>query len=242
MCRISPSQASAVIVSVFSLFACAGPAAAANLLADGALEAPATPPGGFTVFNGGDSIGGWTVVGPQRGGSVQLLSNTYVEPHIAFEAQSGDASMDLSGPGNTGPDAGIFQTVDTVKGQVYDLSFWVGNADGSQNGNYTLPSTVMLQIGDDPAQAFTNSDTTPLATNWRRFETTFVGIGIPTEIVFRNGTPLGDAEAGLDNVSLTAGVPEPAAWAMMILGFGLAGASLRRRRPDAAQARSIRAA
>jgi hypothetical protein len=29
---------------------------------------------------------------------------------------------------------------------------------------------------------------------------------------------------------VTAGVPEPASWAMMILGFGAAGALLRRRR------------
>jgi hypothetical protein len=36
---------------------------------------------------------------------------------------------------------------------------------------------------------------------------------------------------GVDNVSVTAGgVPEPASWALMIGGFGLAGAALRRRR------------
>ena len=39
----------------------------------------------------------------------------------------------------------------------------------------------------------------------------------------------------LDNVVLTAGsVPEPGAWALMIGGFGLAGATLRRRRSAAA--------
>jgi hypothetical protein len=43
----------------------------------------------------------------------------------------------------------------------------------------------------------------------------------------------GDESWGLDNFSVTAsgtpGVPEPAAWGMMIGGFGLAGAALRRR-------------
>jgi len=46
-----------------------------------------------------------------------------------------------------------------------------------------------------------------------------------------------DESWGLDNFSLAAvpavgpgGIPEPATWAMMILGFGLSGATLRRRR------------
>lgn len=38
--------------------------------------------------------------------------------------------------------------------------------------------------------------------------------------------------ARLDNVAMAAnaGVPEPATWALMIMGFGGAGAALRRRR------------
>ena len=41
-----------------------------------------------------------------------------------------------------------------------------------------------------------------------------------------------DEEWGLDSLSinLTTGVPEPGAWALMIMGFGAAGARLRRRR------------
>jgi choice-of-anchor C domain-containing protein len=40
-------------------------------------------------------------------------------------------------------------------------------------------------------------------------------------------SPYGPA---LDNVSISGAVPEPATWAMMILGFGVVGASLRTRR------------
>ena len=36
--------------------------------------------------------------------------------------------------------------------------------------------------------------------------------------------------------TLGGGAPEPAAWALMIAGFGLCGAALRRRRPDIAEA------
>lgn len=41
-----------------------------------------------------------------------------------------------------------------------------------------------------------------------------------------DGVPLPDP---LTQISIRAAVPEPAAWAMMICGFGLVGASLRRR-------------
>ncbi len=44
---------------------------------------------------------------------------------------------------------------------------------------------------------------------------------------------------GIDNVDFTlsgVGVPEPATWAMTILGFGLLGAAVRRRRPQGAVA------
>ena len=36
--------------------------------------------------------------------------------------------------------------------------------------------------------------------------------------------------AAIDNVAVTAGVPEPATWALMLVGFGGLGAALRSRR------------
>ena len=46
-----------------------------------------------------------------------------------------------------------------------------------------------------------------------------------------NGTPSGQPPVALlDGVNLTAAVPEPASWAMMIGGFGMIGAALRRSR------------
>ncbi|HEX3366887.1 PEPxxWA-CTERM sorting domain-containing protein [Phenylobacterium sp.] len=61
--------------------------------------------------------------------------------------------------------------------------------------------------------SFTATDAGTIKAHFRSFSTDGVG-------------PL------LDNVSVdvTGGVPEPASWALMIAGFGLAGAALRRRR------------
>ncbi|MBN8808643.1 MAG: PEPxxWA-CTERM sorting domain-containing protein [Sphingomonas sp.] len=65
----------------------------------------------------------------------------------------------------------------------------------------------------------------------------FVAGGTSQTLSFlSNGTPNGlPPVALLDNVSLTAAVPEPASWALMIVGFGAMGYSLRRRRETALQ-------
>ena len=54
-------------------------------------------------------------------------------------------------------------------------------------------------------------------------------------MVYADWTPNVETDR-LDNVSMAAntGVPEPTTWALMILGFGSAGAALRRRRVGAA--------
>lgn len=59
-------------------------------------------------------------------------------------------------------------------------------------------------------------------------------IGYATSIVDRGYI----ADTAIDNVRIgpvrgPSGVPEPATWALMLSGFGLAGAALRRRRPAA---------
>jgi hypothetical protein len=43
----------------------------------------------------------------------------------------------------------------------------------------------------------------------------------------------GAGQGDFADVSLTSSVPEPASWAMMLLGLGVAGASLRSRRKPA---------
>jgi hypothetical protein len=73
---------------------------------------------------------------------------------------------------------------------------------------------------------------------------TFAHTGSTLDFEFRatgSGWQGGDDEGyGVDNVLFTydgvhtGGIPEPATWATMIAGFGLAGASLRRRRTRAA--------
>jgi hypothetical protein len=180
-------------------------------------------------------IGGWTVTGDPTN-AVLLLSNTYAESGITFNPHSGNYAVDLTGAGNTGPTDGVFQNVATVAGQLYKLSFWVGNAAGSPGGGntpfYTLPSSTNLVIGLSGAGSFTNPNQSPGGINWQEFSHTFTASGPSTKIWFLNNTPLLDNYLGLDDVSIAA-VPEPSTWAMIILGFGGVGfMAYRRSRKD----------
>lgn len=60
------------------------------------------------------------------------------------------------------------------------------------------------------------------------FNTFTVNFDLDRTVLADGGTPVG---ADFLAQNITSAVPEPATWAMMITGFGLAGAVLRRRRP-----------
>ena len=202
----------------------AGPAAAVEFVVNGGFEAPPTTVGGYVQVLGGNSFPGWSALGAD----VLILDTNYSESGLVFNAQSGQASIDLTGAGNTSPADGITQTLVNGAGN-YRISFFVGNAapDGGNGSNYTLPSTVRLSIDGGPTQSFTNGVNTPFGINWQKFSFAFSTPGATT-ITFTNGTG-NDNFLGLDNVSVTP-VPEASTWAMLVLGFGLIGVASRRRK------------
>ena len=231
------SRLLATAAAVTCALALAAPASAAgNLIINGDFEAAPAPANGTfnQLFGGSTALPGWTVTGAD----VLVIDKNYVEGGtLVFNANSPNVAVDLTGAGNTSPLDGIFQNVTTtLAGQLYSLSFYVGNAApiGGNGGVYVLPSTVNLSINGGAAQSFTNSSTVGTSPggngiNFKLFTTSFTATGASTLIAFSNGTPVGDNYAGLDDVSLTA-IPEPATWAMMILGFFGLGATLRHRR------------
>jgi hypothetical protein len=206
--------------------AIAAPASAANLLANGSFEdvgAGATPEGwgGLTYYVDGTHPGtvqlpGWTVVR----GSVDLTgTNTTWGP-----AASGQYSLDINGW-----DAGtIFQSFDTIVGQVYNAAFaYSRNAAGAPN-----PATADVSVGGEVFHVIAANDPSLYGTAnhmlWQTGAFSFVGTGHDT--IQLAATIGGNGGVFFDDISITAGVPEPATWALMIGGFGLVGASLRRRR------------
>nr|WP_186728946.1 choice-of-anchor C family protein [Sphingomonas panacisoli] len=170
-----------------------------------------TNPGVFTPLAAGSTaITGWTV----GGDSVDYIG-TY------WNAQNGSRSVDLSGnaPGS------IFQTFDTMLGQVYNVTFFLG-----ANGDGPPPTKTVSVTATGNAAGNYSVGTTPFPPNvvtWSPFNYVFTATGTSTTLTF---TSTGQTAYGaaLDNVNVTA-VPEPATWALMVFGFGAIGGVLRRR-------------
>lgn len=191
------SKARIAALAVIVLIVATAGAQAASLIKDGGFEAPTVPVGGFTSFAKGATIARWTVVG--SGGGVAIVSGTYTQGSYSFPAAAGKQWLDLTGYNSNGAE-GVEQTVKTVAGTNYKLSFKVGNLSG---GIWGTQSTVNVFVNG--IQVFTATNATPGTTqNWRKFTYTFQATGATTTIDFINGDPSNDNSNGLDAVTLVA--------------------------------------
>jgi hypothetical protein len=195
------------------------PTVASAQVTNGGFEQPVLPPGTtccITVAAPG-SIPGWDVTS----GDINIVVGTYSSsPPGTNLAYEGDQYLDLVGESGAGS---IEQTIATVAGQTYMLTFAYSN---NIFGGAALASANYLIASLGGVVIHGTASATDL--DWTVFTGTFVGTGSDT----LSFTSILDAQNGsvfLDGVSIAA-VPEASTWAMMILGFGLAGAAIRRRR------------
>lgn len=206
----------------FGVFASPASALAANLITNGSFEF-GSDPGSFSSLQAGDAaITGWTV-----GGAGIDYIGTY------WQASDGVRSVDLSGSTiKNGSYAGsISQTIATVSGQVYRVTFdLAGNPDGAPLTKVVLTSAVNGGIDQLYADTFTVVPGVNTRANmgWLPYSFLFTATGASTTINFQSAVNSAYG-AALDNVAISA-VPEPATWAMLILGFGAVGYVTRRRR------------
>lgn len=124
----------------------------------------------------------------------------------------------LAAFGPVGGNGGITQTLANNAGN-FNVSFDLSNDSGdffeADFGGVTL-------LVNPPTESTTHY----------AFSNVSVGAGAALTFTTFNAP----AYYTLDNISVSGAVPEPMTWALMISGFGLAGASLRRRRAVAATA------
>jgi choice-of-anchor C domain-containing protein len=207
---------------VAGALAMAGAASAATeLVVNGGFTGAART--GFTTVSAGGptSIAGWTV-----------LTNYVDWSNGVWQSSDGDGhSIDLIGGFGVGA---IGQTIATKAGYTYLLTFDVsGNPDNYRGAERIVTiSAGGANIG--AAQYTLGAANSRGDMFWSSRSLKFVATSDLTQLVFTGTSTPGNCcwGAALDNVSVTA-VPEPATWAMMIIGFGAAGSMVRTSRRKA---------
>lgn len=163
------------------------------------------------------SLPGWTVTG-----DINVVNGTYSSlPPGTNLAYEGTQYLDLVGQSAQGS---ITQSIATVAGQIYQLTFaYSNNIFGGApvaSANFSIGSLAGTVV---------HSTATPLSLDWTLFTGYFTGTGSPMDLNFTSVIDSQNGSVFLDAVSIAA-VPEASTWLMMIFGFGLAGAAIRRRK------------
>ncbi len=142
----------------------------------------------------------------------------------AYAAPLGDATHYLAVPIN-----GTSGSATLALGTSYkSLSFYWGSIDKYNSvafydsGNNLLGSFAGNQVPPAPANGSQGD-----ALNNRRVNFDFGG-GLATKIIFTST----EHAFELDNIAGAAAVPEPATWALLMVGMGMVGVAARRRRTN----------
>lgn len=191
------------------------PAAAVELIVNGGFEN--TLFGGTVSYYNVGNTGADHAVPADFGfavpvNNVDIIANGVYTPALAT---GGAYNLDLVGYGSTGS---ISQTFNTVLGALYNVSL-----DYNVNGSGTADVTVdAMTLG-----TITGSST------WQTFTSSFIGTGAAVNFAITEVIGGGSGGVVLDNISVTT-VPEPASWALLIVGFAMVGVAARRRNALAA--------
>jgi hypothetical protein len=213
--------------------------------------------GGYAELrNNSGYLTGWTVIGTQANDYAQVWYYAAGNPDTTPSSGSWISGWAAYGPANghnngltTSPDGGAMIEMDGAKdyeaeiaqtltgltvGQSYDVSF---DFAAGQQKCCLGPTTEQLQVGFGSSTQSTPVLSVPeyAFSPWNVYNFVFTASGTSQVLSFLAiGTPNGMPPiAFLDGVSVAA-VPEPASWAMMLVGFGALGVLARRRRAQLA--------
>jgi hypothetical protein len=120
--------------------------------------------------------------------------------------------------------AGTGQYADLTAAAITGFSFYLGSIDAFNHIAFFDGDTQLAEFDGNALAPPANGNQGSPATN-RRITFDFGGASATRVRIFSGGV-----STEWDTIAVPTAVPEPATWAMMITGFGLLGAALRRRR------------
>lgn len=190
-----------------------GGAHADNLFENGSFESPGGA-GNFILPGGSAFVTGWTTA---------LTGVEYFNASGFGGAADGVMVVDLANYVYSA--GGIEQTISTVIGTTYELTFSAGNYLGSgRTGTGVVKVTI-----DGVTQAFDTAVAITSTTVWKEVSFEFVATQSETTVRFWNDQNANQYFAFIDGVGMTPAVPEPQTWALLAGGLGLVGLAGRRR-------------
>jgi hypothetical protein len=200
-------------------FALAGPAQAANLLTNGSFSAGLA---GWTSFNTANGVSNPSATSFDVTGSGAQSAAGFKVGQVVFP-----------GPGGTPAGGGLSQAVNFGGGSYIFSADWAALGGAGNNGSGGLFS---LLVNNSIVASFDSGRIT--ANSVERGSLSFTGTLAAGSHVFaiqatRPFTAVGDTPTQyFSNVSVDGArsvIPEPATWAMMVMGFGMVGFAARKR-------------
>ncbi len=187
---------------MFSLAA----AHAANLIKDGGFENPPVQAGKYAAFAPGQKLGDWSVIASAAVSPCPLflIGTGYRQDGIAFAARSGNQWLDLGDLSGAScynaASEGVQQTIATIPGAAYTLTFWVGSIYDPTTKFTEMPRIYAFENGNmlTSAVVFGLPGT---AQQWKQYTASFTAASDRTTISFL-APVLDPQDVGLDDVEL----------------------------------------